>query len=199
VRYWVCEDLVKHRREDVGARRDNITGMERAQIAMEVMPSHRQHVVVSQLAREFEVSRQNHIYDCSSWEGCFESGDGTWAAWCKNKPESDAGRPRACGAQHGGTDPLWGQPACHSDLSGRAVGHPPVVELGKCSIGATGESSSDDQPGVATQGRRDLVWDEIYSNGSPNLLVVGNESLYIYALNRQPACDGVYLGMCFVG
>jgi hypothetical protein len=32
--------------------------------------------------------------------------------------------------------------------------------------------------------------DEIYSNGSPNLLVVGNDSLYIYALTRQPTCDG---------
>jgi hypothetical protein len=35
-----------------------------------------------------------------------------------------------------------------------------------------------------------LSGDEIYSNGSPNLLVVGNESLYIYALTRQPSCDG---------
>jgi hypothetical protein len=35
-----------------------------------------------------------------------------------------------------------------------------------------------------------LSGDEIYSNGQPNLLVVGNESLYIYALTRQPDCDG---------
>ena len=35
-----------------------------------------------------------------------------------------------------------------------------------------------------------LSGDEIYSNGSPNLLVVGNDSLYIYALTRQPGCDG---------
>jgi hypothetical protein len=32
--------------------------------------------------------------------------------------------------------------------------------------------------------------DELYSNGGPNLLVVGNETLYIYALSRQPQCDG---------
>jgi hypothetical protein len=32
--------------------------------------------------------------------------------------------------------------------------------------------------------------DEIYSNGQPNLLVVGNETLYVYALTRQPSCDG---------
>ena len=34
-----------------------------------------------------------------------------------------------------------------------------------------------------------LAGDEIYSNGQPNLLVVGNTSLYIYALTRQPTCD----------
>lgn len=35
-----------------------------------------------------------------------------------------------------------------------------------------------------------LAGDEIYANGQPNLLVVGNDSLYIYALSRQPDCDG---------
>jgi hypothetical protein len=35
-----------------------------------------------------------------------------------------------------------------------------------------------------------LAGDEIFSNGSPNLLVVGNESLYIYALTRQDERDG---------
>jgi hypothetical protein len=35
-----------------------------------------------------------------------------------------------------------------------------------------------------------LAGDEIYSNGRPNLLVIGNSSLYIYALTRQPTCDG---------
>ena len=42
------------------------------------------------------------------------------------------------------------------------------------------------QPQVAET----LSGDELYSNGSPNLLVVGNDSLYIYALTRQPTCDG---------
>jgi hypothetical protein len=35
-----------------------------------------------------------------------------------------------------------------------------------------------------------LSGDEIYSNGQPNLLLVGNDSLYIYALTRQASCDG---------
>lgn len=35
-----------------------------------------------------------------------------------------------------------------------------------------------------------LAGDEIYSQGQPNLLVVGNDSLYIYALTRQSQRDG---------
>ena len=35
-----------------------------------------------------------------------------------------------------------------------------------------------------------LAADEIFSQGQPNLLVVGNDSLYIYALTRQPQRDG---------
>lgn len=42
------------------------------------------------------------------------------------------------------------------------------------------------QPQIAES----LSGDEIYANGQPNLLVVGNESLYIYALSRQPDCEG---------
>jgi hypothetical protein len=35
-----------------------------------------------------------------------------------------------------------------------------------------------------------LSGDEIYAKGQPNLLLVGNDSLYIYALSRQPDCGG---------
>jgi predicted DNA-binding protein YlxM (UPF0122 family) len=35
-----------------------------------------------------------------------------------------------------------------------------------------------------------LSGDEIYANGQPNLVLVGNDWLYVYALSRQPSCDG---------
>lgn len=35
-----------------------------------------------------------------------------------------------------------------------------------------------------------LAGDELFSHGAPNLLVIGNDSLFIYALTRQPTCDG---------
>jgi len=47
--------------------------------------------------------------------------------------------------------------------------------------------------------REMLSGDEIYSNGAPNLLVVGNDSLYIYALTRQPVCDGDTWGCVLLG
>ena len=42
----------------MGARKDHITGKERAQIAIEMMPSYRPYGKVSQLAGKYEVSRQ---------------------------------------------------------------------------------------------------------------------------------------------
>lgn len=49
----------------MGTRRDNITGKERAQIAMEVMPTSRPYGTVARLARENAVSRQT-IYAISA-------------------------------------------------------------------------------------------------------------------------------------
>lgn len=48
----------------MGARKDNITGKERAEIAMEVLPRSRPHGTVTRLAREYDVSRQT-IYTIS--------------------------------------------------------------------------------------------------------------------------------------
>lgn len=49
-----------------------------------------------------------------------------------------------------------------------------------------GEVNASWQPAIG----EGLSGDEIYSNGLPNLLVVGNESLYVYRLTRQPECGG---------
>jgi hypothetical protein len=51
---------------------------------------------------------------------------------------------------------------------------------------AAAQVNADWQPSVGET----LSGDEIYSHGAPNLIVVGNDSLYIYALTRQERCDG---------
>ena len=43
----------------MGTRKDDITGMERAQIAIEMLPSYRPYGMVSQLARKHVISRQS--------------------------------------------------------------------------------------------------------------------------------------------
>lgn len=52
--------------------------------------------------------------------------------------------------------------------------------------GAAAKQNGTWQPQI----EESLSGDEIYTNGFPNLVVVGNESLYIYALSRQPDCAG---------
>ena len=47
-----------HRSEDMGSRKGHITGKDRAQIAIEMLPSYRPYGKVSQLAGKYEVSRQ---------------------------------------------------------------------------------------------------------------------------------------------
>jgi hypothetical protein len=59
------------------------------------------------------------------------------------------------------------------------------AELARQEAGAA-EVNARWQPSVGES----LSGNEIYSNGLPNLMLVGNDSLYVYALTRQPTCDG---------
>ena len=174
----------------MGARRDNITGIERAQIAMEVMPTHRQRGVVSRLAREYEVSRQT-IY--------------TIAAVGK-AVLSRAMEPGAHGAKV--SQKMMRIDREHVERStvvltrfGVSQRDIPIClkELLDTHLSSSWVNAQlaqrEDMAARVNQNwhavvEETLSGDEIYSNGSPNLLVVGNESLYIYALTRQPACDG---------
>ena len=174
----------------MGARRDNITGMERAQIAMEVMPSHRQRGVVSQLAREFSVSRQT-IYTIAA-EGKARLNQamepGAHGAKVSQKmiriDREHVERSTVVLTRFGVSQ--RDIPICLEELLGtrRSCSWVNAQLAQREAIAA--QVNQNWRPGV----EESLSGDEIYSNGSPNLLVVGNQSLYIYALTRQPACDG---------
>src|SRR5206468_2074554 len=43
-----------------------------------------------------------------------------------------------------------------------------------------------------------LAADELFAQGQPHLLIVGNDSLFIYALSQQPARDAVTWGCLFL-
>ena len=174
----------------MGARRDNITVMERAQIAMEVMPSHRPHGVVSRLAREFEVSRQT-IYDIAAAGKavlCRAMEPGRHGAKVRQKvlrvDREHVERSTVVLTRFGVSQ--RDIPICLEEMLGiRRSSSWVNAQLAQREVMAA-KVNQNCRPVV----EETMSGDEIYSNGNPNLLVVGNESLYIYALTRQPACDG---------
>jgi hypothetical protein len=174
----------------VGARRDDITGQERAQIATAVLSPDRVYGTVSCLAAQYAISRQT-VYALAA----------------------QAKQLLLAGLTPGGHGPVLTERAVPVDRNRLARGVVVLTEVGvsqrdishcleelldtPLSPGwvnaqlakweeVAGQVNSQWRPQVAET----LSGDELYSNGSPNLLVVGNDSLYIYALTRQPACDG---------
>ncbi len=174
----------------MGARKDNITGKERAQIAMEVMPSSRPHGTVTRLAREHAVSRQT-IYALSAM------GRDILERQMEPKPHGpqvqqkvvEVNRERLARSAVVLTGAGVSQrdiSQCCEALLDTTVSAPWVnAELSKREALAAQVNQSW-KPSTSET----LSGDEIYSNGNPNLMVIGNETLYIYALTRQPACDG---------
>lgn len=174
----------------MGARRDNITGMERAQIAIEVMPDRRPYGTVNRLAREYGVTRQTIYKIAESGKAVLSQGMGpgrhgktveekvVWAN--KDRIERAVVVLTRFGVSQRDL------PICLEEM----------LETRRSSSWINGQLAQ--REALAAEVNRKwtpeiyeiLSGDEIYSNGSPNLMVMGNDSLYIYTLTRQPACDG---------
>ena len=174
----------------MGARRDDITGTERAQIAIEALSPHRPRGAVTRMAREYGVTRET-IYNIS-----------------------DKGKEvLVTGLEPGPHGPQPTEKAILVDRNRLARGAVVLSEKGvsqrgvsfcleelldtKMSLGLVNAELAKVEQAAVVQNERwqpavneTLSGDEIYSNDCPNLLVVGNDSLYIYALTRQPTCDG---------
>ena len=186
---WFVEDQGT-RRGPVGARRDDITSSQRAQIAIEVLSPCRSWGTVSRLAEEYRVSRQA-VYEIAA------TGNRVLVTGLEPRPHGPQPAEKAIWVNRNrlvrGTVALTEAGISQRDVSFcleellDTVLSPSWVnaELAKAEKTA-GLVNGQWRPTVAET----LSGDEIYSNGSPNLLVVGNDSLYIYALTRQPGCDG---------
>ena len=186
---WFAEDQGT-RRGPVGARRDDITSSQRAQIVFEVLSPCRSWGTVSRLAEEYKVSRQT-VYEIAA------TGNRVLVTGLAPGPHGPQPAEKAIWVDRNrlvrGTVALTEAGIsqrdvsfCLSELLDTVLSPSWVnVELAKAERTA-GLVNGQWQPTVAET----LSGDEIYSNGSPNLLVVGNDSLYIYALTRQPGCDG---------
>jgi hypothetical protein len=174
----------------VGARRDDITGMDRTCIAVEAMPSYRPYGTITRLAEKHGVSRQT-IYSIAA------AAKGILSQSMEPGPHGPRPAPKAIWVDRDRLErstvvltragvsqrdiPLCMEGMLDTHLSPAWVN----AELAKREEIAARVNRSW-QPTVSET----LSGDEIYSNGSPNLLVVGNDSLYIYALSRQATCDG---------
>jgi hypothetical protein len=174
----------------VGTRRDDISGQQRAQIAIEVMPPGRAYGVVSRLAGEHSVSRQTIYAIGERGRQMLE----TYLSPGRHGPhvggnEIQVDRERLIRSSVVLTEVGVSQ----RDIV-TCLGESLDISLSPSWVNARLAEIE------AAAARVNVAWhpavgetlsgDEIYSQGLPNLLVVGNETLYIYALTRQITCDG---------
>lgn len=174
----------------MGARRDNITGQERAQIAMEVMPSYRPYGAVTRLAREHRVSRQT-IYTISA------AGRDILVEHMVPGPHGPHPKEKAVRVDRNRLE-RSAVVLTEAGVSQRDIGKCCEALLDTHVSASWVNAELAKREALAAQVH--LSWkpskpetlsgDEIYSHGNPNLMVIGNDTLYIYALTRQAACDG---------
>lgn len=174
----------------MGARRDDIISSQRAQIALEVLSPHRPWGAITRLAQEYSISRQT-VYDIAAF--------GKQVLRKGLEPGSHGPQPPEKTVRVNRNRLVRGTvvlsevgvsqrevAVCLEELLDTRLSPSWVnAELAKIEQRAA-VINAQWQPAV----EETLSGDEIYSNGHPNLLVVGNDSLYIYALTRQSACDG---------
>ncbi len=174
----------------MGARRDDIISRQRAQIAIQVLSPHRPWGAVSRLAEEYDISRKT-VYDIAA------AGERVLMTGLEPGPHGPAPVEKTVGVDRNrlvrGTVVLTEVGVSQRDVS-LCLEELLDTQLSPSWVNA--ELAEVEKTAARVNGRWEptmeetLSGDEIYSNGSPNLLLVGNDSLYIYALTRQPACDG---------
>ncbi len=174
----------------MGARRDDITASERTTIAIEVLNPNRFRGTMPRLAQRYNLSRQA-LYGIAS----------------KAKQIlTTMLEPQPHGPQPGGQTievernrlerGVLTLTEIGASQRGVVFGLSELLDT-KVSLGwVNGQISQLEQEAAIANQQwepsigESLSGDEIYSNGLPNLLVVGNDSLYIYALTRQDDCEG---------
>jgi hypothetical protein len=174
----------------MGTRRDDITSEQRAQIAIEMLAPGRSYGTVKQLSQSYVVSRQT-VYNLATQgrqvlqQGMEPGPHGPHGD--KQTITVDANRLRRgsvvlteVGVSQRDVGVCLGELLDTTPSVGWVNGVLSQVEV------AAAEVNQRWQPQIGET----LAGDEIYANGYPNLLLVGNDSLYIYALSRQPDCDG---------
>ena len=174
----------------MGIRRDDISSSQRMPIVIEVLSPQRTWGTIARLARTHAVSRQT-IYQIAAAGRAALERQLVPGAHGPHPAESEVGvdrnrlvRGSVLLTQAGVSQRDIAQ--CLAELLDTTVS-PSWVNARLAEVEAAAQQVNQGWQPVIQEG---LAGDEIYSNGWPNLLVVGNESLYIYALTRQPDCGG---------
>lgn len=174
----------------MGARRDDITSEQRMQIAIEVLGSSRKRGKVVELAQRYTVSRQT-IYDIGA------KGQQVLLEGLKPAPHGPELGQRSVIVNRErlmrSSVVLTEVGVSQRDISfclGELLDTAPSPSWVNGSLAQAEAAAAAVNQGWQSQLEETLSGDEIYANGQPNLLLVGNDSLYIYALSQQPECDG---------
>ena len=174
----------------MAARRDDIVAADRVQIAIEMMSPYRPRGRVNQLAESYHLSRQA-LYDIgekgkeSLLQALVTGVHGPHSREqsvlvTKDRLQRSVLTLSEVGVSQRDVAMCVGEMLDTRISLGWVNG-----ELSKLEAQAQQVNNTFNPVGAET-----LSGDEIFSNGGPNLLVVGNESLYIYALTRQDERDG---------
>lgn len=174
----------------MGIRRDDIPSSQRAPIVIEALSPHRPHGTISRLARDHGVSRQT-IYQMAAVGRARLTEALAPGRHGPHPPETtiSVDHNRLVRGSVVLTEVGVSQrdiPVCLEELLDTYVSPSWVNAQLAQAEAIAGTVNANWHPAIG----EGLSGDETYSNGLPNLLVVGNESLYVYALTRQPDCSG---------
>ena len=175
----------------MGKRRDDsLTVSQRVDIAITVLAPDRPHGTITELAREHEVSRPTIYTIAAAGKQAMLAGlepgphgphpEETLIRVDRNRLVRGSVVLSEVGVSQRDVQVCLGE-LLDTPMSPSWVN----AELAKAEQTAANVNQTRQPSVVETKSG-----DELYSNGQPNLLVVGNDSLYIYALTRQPTCDG---------
>lgn len=174
----------------MGSRRDDITNIDRVHITLHVLNPERPRGVIAQLEETYGISRQT-VYDIAA-KGKQVLLEGLQPGAHGPQPQEktilvDRNRLlRGVVVLTGEGVSQRGVTRCLDEMLDTVLSSSWV----NSSLAHIEDTAAKVNASWQPQVMETLSGDEIYSNGAPNLVVVGNESLYLYALTRQPDCDG---------
>jgi hypothetical protein len=174
----------------MGARRDDISSEHRAQISIEVLAANRARGKVVELAQTYQVSRKT-IYDIA------EKGRQVLVAGLAPGPHGPSPSEKIIKVDRNrlvrGSVVLTAVGVSQREVSyclGELLDTAPSPSWVRTELAQVEVAAAEVNQAWHPHIEETLSGDELYAHGQPNLVLVGNSSLYLYALSRQPDCDG---------